>query len=295
MEKLGFIGFGGAGYGLSKGLRESGQIDITFFDLMRNDESVGPVLSRRADETGARSCSSVAELIDSAGIIISCVPGAFALKVAEEAALHLKSHHLFVDVNTTSPKTMGLVYEALRESGSTFVDVAMMGAVPAFLHRVPCLASGTGAQMFKSCMEPYGMDITWVGEEPGQATAIKMLRSVFMKGLLALLIETLGATHRYGVDKIVLESLARTMAKNDFLGIVRQQLAKGVISAERMTHEMEAVVQTLVEMGAPATMSAATRVTLRRCSDLGLAEHFNHEMPDSLEEILDALTAEVGK
>lgn len=294
MEKLGFIGFGGAGYGLSKGLRESGRIDITFFDSMRNDESVGPVLSRRADETGARACSSVAELIDSAGIIISCVPGTFALKVAEEAALHLEPHHLFVDVNTTSPKTMRLVDEALCKSGSAFADVAMMGAVPTFLHRVPCIASGTGAQMFKRCMEPYGMDITWVGEEPGQATAIKMLRSVFMKGLLALLIETLGATHRYGVDEIVLDSLARTMAKNDFLEIVRQQLAKGVISAARMTHEMEAVVQTLVEMGAPATMSAATRVTLRRCSGLGLDEHFNHEMPESLEEILDALTAEVG-
>ena len=294
MEKIGFIGFGGAGYGLSKGLQESERIDITFFDSMQDDESVGPILSRRADETGARSCSSVAELIDSAGIIISCVPGTFALKVAEEAALHLEPHHLFVDVSTTSPKTMRLVDKTLRKSGSTFADVAMMGAVPTFLHRVPCVASGTGAQRFKSRMEPYGMDITWVGEEPGQATAIKMLRSVFMKGLLALLIETLGATHRYGVDEIVLESLARTMARNDFLEIVRQQLAKGVISAARMTHEMEAVVQTLVEMGAPATMSAATRVTLRRCSNLGLDEHFNHEMPDSLEEILDALTAEVG-
>jgi 3-hydroxyisobutyrate dehydrogenase-like beta-hydroxyacid dehydrogenase len=138
------------------------------------------------------------------------------------------------------------------------------------------------------------MDITCVGGEPGQATAIRMLRSVFMKGFLALLIETLGATHRYGVDKIVLDSLANTMANNDFLEIIRQQLAKGVISAERMTHEMEAVVQTLAEMGVPATMSAATRVTLRRCSDLGLAEHFKHETPDSLEEILDALTADFG-
>ena len=61
-----------------------------------------------------------------------------------------------------------------------------------------------------------------------------------------------------------------------------------------MTHEMEAVVQTLVEMGAPVTISAATRVTLRRSSDLELAERFNQQMPDSLEKILDALTAEVG-
>lgn len=295
MDKLGFIGFGGAGYGLAKGLREGGLIDITFFDLIQDDESAGPLINRRADETGARPCNGVAELIDGVDIIISCVTGSAALAVAKVAALHLKPRHLFVDVNTTSPKTMELVYDALRESGASFADVAMMGAVPAFLHRVPCLASGNGALLFKGSMETYGMDITCVGDAPGQASAIKMLRSVFMKGFLALLLETLGATHRYGVDTIVLDSLARTMAKNDFIETVRLQLAKGVISAERMSHEMEAVVQTLVEMGAPATMSAATRDTLHWCSGLDLAEHFNYELPGSLEEILDALTAEDRK
>ena len=85
------------------------------------------------------------------------------------------------------------------------------------------------------------------------------------------------------------------MAQNDFLETVRLQLAKGVISAERMSHEMEAVVQTLVEMGLPATMSAATRDTLHWCSGLELAKYFNHETDGSLEEILDALTVEARK
>ena len=292
MEKLGLIGFGGAAYELAKGLQQSGSIDITFFDSMLDDESAGPVITLRASETDAKPCSTIRELIEGAGIIISCVTGSAALAVAEEAASHLRPHHLFVDVNTTSPKTMELVYDTLHQSGSAFADVAMMGAVPAFLHRVPCLASGNGAQLFKRSMEPYGMDITCVGDAPGQASAIKMLRSVFMKGFLALLIETLGATHRYGVDSIVLDSLSRTMAKNDFIETVRLQLAKGVISAERMSHEMEAVVQTLNELGSPATMSLATRDTLRWCSNLELAKYFTHEMPNSLEEILGALTAD---
>ena len=292
MEKLGLIGFGGAAHGLAKGLQESGPIDITFFDSMLDDEAAGPVITHRASETHAKSCSTVGELIEGAEIIISCVTGSAALAVATDAAPFLRPHHLFVDVNTTSPKTMELVYDALQQSGTAFADVAMMGAVPAFLHRVPCLASGDGAQEFKRLMEPYGMDITCVGDAPGQASAIKMLRSVFMKGFLALLIETFGATHRYGVDSLVLDSLSRTMAKNDFLETVRLQLAKGVISAERMSQEMEAVVQTLNELGAPATMSVATRDTLQWCSDLKLADYFNYEMPDSLEEILGALTAE---
>ena len=266
--------------------------DIIFFDSMFDDETVGPAIANRASETGATPCSSTRELIARAEIIISCVTGSAALAVAEDAASHLKPHHLFADINTASPKTMELVYDAVLKSGSAFADVAMMGAVPAFLHRVPCLVSGPGAQQFMRVMEPYGMDITCVGERPGQASAIKMLRSVFMKGFLALLIETLGATHRYGVDTVVLDSLASTMAKNDFIETVRLQLAKGVISAERMSHEMEAVVQTLHEMGTPATMAAATRDTLQWCSSLELAEYFDYEMPDSLAEILDALTAE---
>ena len=292
MEKLGFIGFGGAAYGLAKGLQESGQINITFFDSMLDDETAGPVITRRAEETYARPCSTLRELIEGAGIIISCVTGSAALAVATRAAPYLRPHHLYVDVNTTSPKTMELVADRLHQSGSPFADVAMMGAVPAFLHQVPCLASGDGSQLFKRLMEPYGMDISCVGDAPGQASAIKMLRSVFMKGFLALLIETLGATHRYGVDSIVLDSLSRTMAKNDFIETVRLQLAKGVISAERMSQEMEAVVQTLKELGAPAAMSVAARDTLRWCSSLELAEHFNFEMPGSLEEILDALSVE---
>ena len=157
MVKLGFIGFGGAGYGLARGLREGGAIDIFFFDPMLHDESAGPLLNKRADETGARPCSGIAELIEGAEIIISCVTGSAALAVAEEAALHLGPQHLFADVNTASPRTMELVYETLRGSGSAFADVALMGAVPAFLHRVPCLASGNGAQRLKTSMEPLGM------------------------------------------------------------------------------------------------------------------------------------------
>lgn len=291
--KLGFIGFGGAAYGLAKGLAESGSLEVSYFDVISGASAAGRLISKRAAETGAQARESMAALVEGAEVIISCTTGSTALEVAAQVSEFLQPSHLYADVNTASPKTMEDASEAIKSSGAAFADVAMLGAVPAFLHRVPCLASGPGAELFKSSMEPYGMDITCVGDLPGQASAIKMLRSVFMKGFLALLLETLSATHRYGVDTIVLDSLARTMAKNDFIETVRLQVAKGVISAERMSHEMEAVVQTLVEMEAPSTMSVATRDTLKWCSGLKLAELFNHEMPGSLEEILEALTAEI--
>ena len=133
------------------------------------------------------------------------------------------------------------------------------------------------------------MDITYIGEIPGQASAIKMFRSVFMKGFLALLMEMLSGTHRFQVDSLVLDSIAKTMEKNSFLETVRLQMAKGVINAGRMSHEMEAVVDTFTEMGLPSVMASATREKLEWCNRMNLNEHFGGDMPDSLQEILDII------
>lgn len=289
--KLGFIGFGGAAYGLAKGLRENGVIELSFFDSQCDSAGAAALIGKRAAETGTRRRESLADLVKNAEVIVSCTTGSAALEVARQASKYLQPAQLYVDVNTASPETMEDAAGAIERSGAPFADVAMLGAVPVFLHRVPCLASGNGAVLFKTLMQPYGMEISVVGSRPGQASAIKLFRSIFMKGFLALLLEMLNASHRFQVDSIVLDSLAKTMEKNDFLETVRLQLAKGVINAERMCHEMETVEQALDDMGLSSTMTAAAKKTLAWCSSLGLAERFDYEMPSSLNEILDALTS----
>lgn len=284
--KLGFIGYGGAAYGLSKGLKEAGPIEISFFDSLLETSPDSDVIHRRAEETGSIVNESLDELIKRADIVISCVTGSAALPVARQSVSSLTPRHLYVDVNTASPKTMEAVGSAIEASGAACADVAMMGGIPAFLHRVPCLASGNGAKQFKTAMQPYGMDITCVGDSPGQASAIKMFRSIFMKGFLAILMEMLSATHRYQVDSIVLDSIAKTMEKNDFLETVRLQMAKGVINAERMSVEMGAVIETLTEIGVPGIMAAATKEKLKWCSTLNLDKSLDGEMAESLDEIL---------
>jgi 3-hydroxyisobutyrate dehydrogenase-like beta-hydroxyacid dehydrogenase len=287
--KVGIIGFGGAAYGLVKGLKTEGPVEINFFDTHLDDPSLGKVIRERSAEMGANPVADLDRLAETSEVIISCVTGTVAVDVAETAARTLGPQHLYVDVNTASPTTMQAVAAALKKSGTPGVDVAMMGAIPAFMHRVPCLASGNGAKRFQTLMKPYNMDITCVGDSFGQASAIKMFRSIFMKGFLALLIEMLRATHQYEVDAIVLDSLRKTMEQNNFLETVRLQMAKGVINAERMAHEMEAVMQTLAEMGLPSEMTLATKEKLDWCSQMALAEHFGHKMPATLEEILTAL------
>ena len=287
--EIAFIGFGGAGYGLTKGLKASGLETVYFFDTLWNTPPYDDVIMKNAAETGAVLIKSLEELLKTADIVISCVTGKVAVSVAEAAAPFLERRHLYVDVNTASPKVMERVASVVEKTGSVFVDAAMMGPIPSFLHRVPILASGPGANQFRERMQPYEMNITCVGDKAGQASAIKMFRSIFMKGFLALLLETLNATHRYNVDDVVLNSIAESMEKNSFLETVRLQISKGVANAKRMAHEMEDVIQTMKGIDVPAIMVPAAMERLNRCAGLGLKEYYGNEMPESLNEILDVM------
>ena len=287
--RIGFIGFGGAGYGLAKGLRQAGLAEILFYDRMQETPPFAEVIRRHAAETGAVQTKSAGELLSRVEMVVSCVTGAMAVDLAEEAAPFLNAAHLYADVNTAAPRIKEQVAAIVEKSGAAFADAAMMGAIPAFLHRVPILASGSGAERFRQSMEPYGMNIRVVGEKPGQASAIKMFRSIFMKGLLSLFLEMLTATHRYGVDETVLGSIAESLDGVPFRETARLQMTKGAVNAERMAHEMEEVIATLEGMGLPSQMSRAAMEKLRWCAGFGLRERFGGELPATLDEVLRAM------
>ena len=292
--KLGFIGFGGAGYGLAKGLKEAGVAEVHYYDRMQDTAPFAEVIARHAAEIGAIRAADAGELLARAEVVISCVTGAMAVSVASEAAPHLGPGHLYADVNTASPKVKEEAAAIVEKTGAAFCDAAMMGPIPTYLHRVPILASGSGAARFQTLMQPCGMNIRLIGAKPGQASAIKMFRSIFMKGLLALFLEMLTATHRYGVDETVLASIAETMDGPTFLETARMQMTKGSVNAERMAHEMEEVIATLDELGVPAGMSRAAKEKLEWCAGFGLRERFGGDLPSTLEEVLRAMETPPG-
>jgi 3-hydroxyisobutyrate dehydrogenase-like beta-hydroxyacid dehydrogenase len=287
--KLGFIGFGGAGYGLAKGLLSAGLEEVHYHDRLQETQPYADVIRRHADEIGAKQSPSIAVLLSRVETVISCVTGAMAVSVAEDASPFLGPGHLYIDVNTASPKVKETAAGIVEKTGAAFVDAAMMGAIPTFLHRVPILASGGGAPRFLESLQPYGMNITVIGAMPGQASAIKMFRSIFMKGLLSLFLETLTATHRYGVDEKVLGSIADSLDGVPFLETARMQMTKGAVNAERMAHEMEEVIATLEELGVPAGMSRASHDKLLWCAGFGLRERFGGELPTTLTDVLQAM------
>jgi 3-hydroxyisobutyrate dehydrogenase-like beta-hydroxyacid dehydrogenase len=289
---LGFIGFGGAGYGLAKGLRQSGLREILFYDRLQETPPYAEVIRRHAEETGAVPTAGIDELLSRVEVVFSCVTGAMAVSVAEEGVPFLRTGHLFADVNTAAPQVKEQVARIVEKTGAEFVDAAMMGAIPTFLHKVPILASGSGAERFKAAMEPYGMSIRVIGAKPGQASAIKMFRSIFMKGILSLFLEMLTATHRYGVDETVLNSIAESLDGTPFLETARVQMTKGVVNAERMAHEMKELIATLEGMGVSVEMSRATMEKLLWCAGFGLRERYGGELPKTLTEVLQAMEVE---
>ena len=287
--KLGFIGFGGAGYGLAKGLHQAGLTEILFYDRMQQTPPYAEVIRRHAEEMGALPAGRMEELLSRVEVVISCVTGAMAASVAEEAAPFLRTGHLYADVNTAAPQVKEQVAGIVEKTGALFVDAAMMGAIPTFLNRVPILASGGGAERFQLAMQPYEMNIRVVGAKPGQASAIKMFRSIFMKGILSLFLEMLTATHRYGVDEMVLGSIAESLDGVPFLETARLQMTKGIVNAGRMAHEMEEVIATLEGMDLPAGMSRAAMEILLWCAGFGLRERYGGELPKTLAEVLRAM------
>lgn len=287
--KLGFIGFGGAGYGLAKGLKQAGVAEIHYYDRMQQTPPYAAVIRSHADEIGAIQAADTRELLGRVETVISCVTGAMAVSVAEEAAPFLAPGHLYVDVNTSAPQVKEAVAAIVSPAGAAFVDAAMLGGIPTFLHRVPIVASGDGANRFLLAMQPFGMNIRVIGPKPGQGSAIKMFRSIFMKGMLSLFLEMLTATHRYGVDEMVLGSIAESLDGVPLLETARLQVTKGVVNAERMAHEMEEVISTLEGMDLPAGMSRAAMEKLLWCAGFRLRERYGGEIPKSLAEVLRAM------
>ena len=276
MNHCAFIGFGSAASAMAEGLRESG-FGTVFFHT-RNFPSGR--YARRIKSIGAVYRPDYASLAASSNLIISCVPGIAARVVAESAVPYLREQHLYVDANTAAPDVKRDIAALIKITGATFADAAIMGPVESYRHQVPIIACGDGAGLFRAAMAPFGMDISVIEGGPGQAARIKLLRSVFQKGVMCLLMETLGAAHRYGVDSAVLDSLCGTFDGVPLRVMAERMVPKAISKAGRMTNEMMEAYTMLTGERLPALMAEACTRSLAYCRDGGLPE------PENLEQAI---------
>jgi len=288
MFKLGFIGFGEAAYNIANGLKSEGLKGIIAFDKYWNVAPRSELICKRAEEAGVTLMPSLQALVEASDIVLSAVSADMAIMLAQAAKPFLKQGQIYADLNATSPMTKEEI-DKIISPVAPFVDCAVMGPVPTYKHKVPMSISGKGAAIFAEKLGAYGMNLTLMDAPAGGASASKMFRSIFMKGIVTLLVEMVVAAHQYQVEDDVLMSVKETLSAGPILEIINGLIGRGVIHSERREHEMEEVIATLATLDVDATMSKATKAKLRWVTDLGLKEYFKGVPPKDFHEIFAPL------
>lgn len=285
-ETIGFIGFGEAAYWISKGLKAETPTKVTAFDINQDHPDLGAKITKRAQEVGVPLAEGLEELIDQSTIIISSTSAKYAVDVAKSTVPHLKEHQLYADINAASPMVKEEV-SLLLEKKASFVDVAVMESIPNFKHKVSLLLSGDGACRFKRFGDEQDMNMKVINERPGSASAIKMVRSIFMKGFTMLLLETLVAGRAHGIDDFIMTSIEQSITKKPLRDTADNLLTRTANHAARRVAEMEEVVRTLNAADVDALLSQATKDKLNLLVDQNIMEHFHFETPENYEEVID--------
>ncbi|HET8596343.1 MAG TPA: DUF1932 domain-containing protein [Castellaniella sp.] len=255
--QLGLIGYGEVGGIFCAGLGP--QVEgVRAWDVKLADAAAAQPLRERARQDGVGLCASAAELCAASNLVISAVTASNTVAVAREAASHLRPGTVFLDLNSASPGAKREAAALIEAAGGHYVEAGVMTSVPPYGIRVPMLLGGPHAHDLAGQLTAFGMDARAVSDELGIASAIKMCRSVMIKGLEALVIESYTAARAYGVEDYVLPTLQETFPSIDWTEQGRYFYSRVVQHGRRRAEEMREVANTVREAGFEPWMAAAT-------------------------------------
>lgn len=285
---LGFIGFGEVAYEMSRGFRSEGLHGIVAYDPLKDDVKFGTLVQERAKGAGVTLLETASAVVAAVDLIISAVPGSRALQAAESILASLSKSKIYADVSTSSPTTKRKIAELIGSTGALFVDGALMGGLTLQQHKVPTLVSGTGADKFIEVMTPYNMVLEKVSDLAGDAIAVKLVRSVYMKGVASLEVEMLEAAAKLGVEELVLNSISKTLDNSPFVKMLNFLVTASAIHAGRQAHEMLDCMVMLKDLGIEPIMTEATQKRLQWLEDKQLKEKFQGKVPARWEDVVEA-------
>lgn len=285
---FGFIGFGEAAFWIARGLRGEGITRIFAYDLHTSTPGRGELIRERAAEAAVTLLPRLAAVPPESDIVISAVTAAAAGPVGQEAAQELKPHHLYMDINSVSPAVKKAIGAAVAESGAKFVEAAVMSTVPPLGHGAPMLLCGPGAADFAARMTPLGMKLEVLDAPLGSAAAIKMFRSVIIKGLEALMLECVLAAEQFGAANRVFDSVSASIPGIDWNQLAHYMVGRTALHAERRADEMMEVAATLADLGVEPIMASATAKRIGACVPLDSKKRFNGREPAHYGDVVRA-------
>jgi len=255
-QHIGMIGYGEVGKIFTAGLK-SRVAGISAWDVKFDSPDLKATPLAHATQNGITTCQSVAELCARADLVISAVTASNTLAVAQAAAPHLRPGAVFLDLNSASPGTKQQAALLIDATGARYVEAGVMTSVPPYGIRVPMLLGGAMAADLAAVLNQWGMDTKAVSDQLGVASAIKMCRSVMIKGLEALVIESYATARAYGVEDHVLPTLMETFPSIDWEKQGAYFFSRVVQHGQRRAEEMREAAHTVKEAGFKPFMARA--------------------------------------
>jgi 3-hydroxyisobutyrate dehydrogenase-like beta-hydroxyacid dehydrogenase len=289
LRKIALIGFGEAGSILGADLAAAG-CDVTTYDVLLDARATRGALLEKAKRANVRATDSLQTAVGDAELVISAVTAAAAGEVAAGAGRVLRAGQVFLDINSVAPATKCANAQLVEAAGADYVEAAVMAAVPPQRLKVPMLLGGPRAAALAQSLRKLGMNTTALAQEIGVASAVKMCRSIVIKGLEALTLECLWAARRLGAEQEVLASLNAT-----FPGMGWQDrlpdylLSRAAEHGRRRAAEMREVASTLQEVGIAPTMAHAIATRQDALIEAMNACGISYQEPFSWCALLDAL------
>ena len=245
---IALIGYGEVGRILAEDFRAQGlTVDAHDIKLARPDSRDD--LLAHGEAHGVRLHERAAEAVAHADLVISAVTASQAVVVAQACAAHLPPGGFFLDLNSASPGTKVQAADAVDAAGGRYVEGAVMTSVPPYRSRVPLLLGGAHAADLLEPLQAIGFAPRVASERLGVASATKMCRSVMIKGLEAMVIESFTAARHHGVEDAVVASLLETFPGVDWERQAAYFFQRVIEHGRRRAEEVREVARTVAEAG----------------------------------------------
>jgi 3-hydroxyisobutyrate dehydrogenase-like beta-hydroxyacid dehydrogenase len=295
LQRFALIGFGEAGFILGQDLAAAGR-DVVMYDILLDSADTREHMLERARLARVRSVDTVGAAVADAQVVISAVTAASSADVASEAAKSLRVGQALLDINSVSPAKKRSNAGIVEAVGADYVEAAVMAPVPPQRLRVPMLLGGKRAERLAGDLRAIGMNATAISSDIGVASAVKMCRSIVIKGLEALTLESMLAARRFGAEREVLESLNGTFPNMGWNGKLPDYLVSRVAEhGRRRAAEMREVARTLQDVDLEPTMALATAARQDWLIDAmtALGIEYSDSEPFSWRALVDSLAPDV--
>lgn len=253
---IGFIGFGEASYNIICGLLSESKKQIVVYDSDISKATQQYV--RIEDREFIEVKESVEEIVHKADYIFIAIPGSVDEDLFCKILQIDAKGKTYIDLCTALPETKKMIGEQVRAAENFYIDVAVMGSVPKLKHKVPMLISGDYTEGFTDFISQYNMDVEYVSPNAGDASIIKLCRSIYMKGLAALSIEMLEVSDFYGVREQVMCSLEKSLDADRFMEYTKRLVEGTLLHCERRKKEVENSLLLIERANLSGEMTKAT-------------------------------------